>query len=82
MSDIREQVKEAYNQMPDNSKNRAAQIHGVSISYFVRLINGEAKDDDVYYSALNAMKQAASEVLRDVKKKVDAINRIKADKIA
>lgn len=68
LEEIKNRVKKAYNKLPTGYKNRAAFIHGTSLNYFGRVCNdGEAKNIDVYYSALNAIKQAAKDYLDKMK---------------
>lgn len=71
--DIKDQVKNAYEKLRSNYKTRAANIYGVTPNYFQRIVNGEPKEKDVYYLALNAIKQAAKEDLEEAIKTVKNI---------
>lgn len=68
---IQEQLKQAYNLLPAGYKKRAAKIYGCSLVYFKNIIEGTVKDESAYHSALQAVKQAASEaktsILKDIK---------------
>lgn len=67
MEDIKEAVKEGYDNLPDGGKKRAADIYGALPVNFKKIVNGSYKDQSVYYVAFNAIKQAA----KDCKKYTD-----------
>lgn len=73
---IKTAVKEAYNSLPKGSKKRAAQIHGVTTIYFKKIVNGDVVDSDVYYSALQAIKQASDEAKKEMDKSFNEIKNI------
>lgn len=57
---IQEQVKQSYEKL--KNKKRASEIYGCTDFYFKgSIVGGKAKDEDVYHSALQAIRQAASE---------------------
>ena len=79
MSNIKQQVVEAYKQLPEGYKRRASEIYGSTRAYFSSIIRGEVKDIDTYYSAFYAIKQAGSEALKNVTENVERINAIKVN---
>lgn len=65
LEEIKKKVSESYDLLPIGYKKRAADIHGVTPNYFQRIVKGEPDDEDVYHSAFNAIKQAASEAFKE-----------------
>ena len=65
MSNIKEDLKKAYDLLPDGYRKRATEIHGVEYSYFIRIVKGLVKGEDTYHLALQAVKQAAKEAVED-----------------
>lgn len=75
---IREKVQYAYSLLGVGYKKRAAEIHGVSDRHFKGdIVDGNLKNDDTYYSALQAIKQASLEEEESVKKRTEEIKGIK-----
>lgn len=68
MDEMRLKVSQAYSLLPDHCKSDAWNIHGAGSSYFLRIVKGQPKNIDVYYSALNAIKQAAKQTFKDLEK--------------
>lgn len=73
---IKDQVKEAYDNLPDGAKSKAADIAGWSGWYLKQISKGKPKDEDIYYTAMNAIKQAAKNALKKVEQQVETINAI------
>ena len=76
---IKEQFKRAYESLPTGYKKRAQQVLGISEPAFSRYVRGEVRNEDGYHSALQAVKQAASEALRVAQTSYDTIKNIEVN---
>ncbi|WP_438423072.1 hypothetical protein [Aquimarina macrocephali] len=73
MENIKEAVKKGYGNLPDGGKKRAADIYGALPVNFKKIVNGDYKDESVYYVAFNAIQQAAKDCKKDTDEKVSRV---------
>lgn len=73
---IQELVKVAYEKLPNGGKKLAAELLGKSRVQFDAIVRGDVQDLEKYPPALEAIKQAALQIQKEVNKNVKAIEEI------